>query len=292
MADTLTVTRDTSPEPGRKRPSQQKRPTIFNPGADDQIGAGSSWKPFLIMLGITLGIFAFYRIYQSYFAWTKGLDSAAPDYAKYWMKALYVNTGTLVILGSILMAWAMRDCQACVSQMETHGRILPRHEEHHIWIVWSLLVIFCIGLYAAASFFGEQDASWHQVAIRDTAFTPSHIFLFYGVFPVFGFTSAVAFLYARKHLSNNIYAPEKGFPVSWGLVLGSSSFLMFWVAVNEFMHSFVVPEELFSAPLHWGFITFGLLAGGAFAILFQTLPRVMELQNEEKKERMAAGVSA
>ena len=31
----------------------------------------------------------------------------------------------------------------------------------------------------------EQDASWHQVIIRDTSFTASHIIAFYFTFPLY-----------------------------------------------------------------------------------------------------------
>lgn len=285
MADTLTVTRDTP------RPGYPERGTREEPPLKDRMGAASSWTPFLVMLGVVAAIFTFWRIYQGMFAWTKGLDAASPEYGTYWMRFLYFNTGALVLLASALMAWAVKDCRTCEAQRHAHGRVDRRHEEHHIWVLWSMLAIYCLGLYAAGSFFGEQDASWHQVAIRDTAFTPSHIIEFYGVFPIFGFMSAVAFLYARKHLPAIYGDPSKGFPISWALILSSSSFLMFWVAANEWSHSFWITEEIFSAPLHWGFITFGFLAAGTFAVWFQTLPRVMELQKEEQEELGIAPVA-
>ena len=36
-----------------------------------------------------------------------------------------------------------------------------------------------------ASFFTEQDGTWHQTVIRDTDFTPSHIIEFYMSYPMY-----------------------------------------------------------------------------------------------------------
>src|SRR5665647_2968518 len=47
------------------------------------------------------------------------------------------------------------------------------------------LGVYLFGVYWGGSFFTEQDASWHQVIIRDTSFTPSHVVVFYGSFPMY-----------------------------------------------------------------------------------------------------------
>ena len=39
-------------------------------------------------------------------------------------------------------------------------------------------------LYYMASFFPNSDGAWHQTAVRDTAFTPPHIVMFYCAFPL------------------------------------------------------------------------------------------------------------
>lgn len=43
--------------------------------------------------------------------------------------------------------------------------------------VASAMVVVALGLFV------EADATWHQVTIRDTDFTPTHIALFYFVIP-------------------------------------------------------------------------------------------------------------
>jgi methane/ammonia monooxygenase subunit C len=69
------------------------------------------------------------------------------------------------------------------------------------------------------------------------------------------------------------------------LMIGGISTLFFWVAVNEFFHSFWQTEELFSAPLHWGFVLFFYVGGALiFSIWFQTLPRMYELIGQLQAE--------
>lgn len=54
-------------------------------------------------------------------------------------------------------------------------------KRHFYFLMW--LGVYLFAVYWGSSFFTEQDASWHQVIIPDTSFTPSHISLFYGAFP-------------------------------------------------------------------------------------------------------------
>ena len=37
------------------------------------------------------------------------------------------------------------------------------------------LTAYAVAIYWGASFFTEQDGTWHMTVIRDTDFTPSHI---------------------------------------------------------------------------------------------------------------------
>jgi Ammonia monooxygenase/methane monooxygenase, subunit C. len=50
-------------------------------------------------------------------------------------------------------------------------------------MMWLAMYVF--GVYWAGSYTLEQDASWHQVIIRDTSFTASHIIAFYFTFPLY-----------------------------------------------------------------------------------------------------------
>ena len=43
------------------------------------------------------------------------------------------------------------------------------------------------------------------------------------------------------------------------------------VGLNEWGHTFWFMEELFVAPLHWGFVFFGWMALGVFGVVLQLL---------------------
>jgi len=49
------------------------------------------------------------------------------------------------------------------------------------------------------------------------------------------------------------------------------------VGLNEWGHAFWFMEELFSAPLHWGFVVLGWTALGLGGVLIQITVRVNEL---------------
>jgi methane/ammonia monooxygenase subunit C len=91
------------------------------------------------------------------------------------------------------------------------------------------------------------------------------------------------FLYGRTRLPH-IYR-ERGYPLFMLLMIGGIAGLFFWVAVNEFFHSFWQTEEIFSHPLHWGFVIFFYVGGAViFGIWFQTLPRIYELIGQLQAE--------
>ena len=56
-------------------------------------------------------------------------------------------------------------------------------EVRRIAVFWGLVGITCVILYIMASFWPNQDGSWHQTAVRDTALTPAHIPMFFLFFP-------------------------------------------------------------------------------------------------------------
>ncbi|MGH9021821.1 MAG: methane monooxygenase/ammonia monooxygenase subunit C [Acidimicrobiia bacterium] len=245
-----------------------------------RIGSGGTWAPigyWFVGLG---ALHLAWRIFQHIHAWTSGLDATAPEY-NIWMNMFYMNTVGISRASLVYFYFVTKDCKTCVAQRAATGTITARHEEHHVWILWVLLAALCYELFWVASFFGEQDAVWHQIAVRDTAFTPTHIILFYGTFPLMISITVGAFLYARKHLGHSVYHRSKGFPLTWVLMLSAGLLLMTQVTLNEWSHSFWITEEIFSAPLHWPFVTFAYLYGSIFAVWFQTLGRVYELKAQQ-----------
>ena len=53
------------------------------------------------------------------------------------------------------------------------------------------------------------------------------------------------------------------------------------VGLNEWGHTFWFMEELFVAPLHWGFVFFGWMALGVFGVVLQLLINVQRLIGKE-----------
>ena len=132
------------------------------------------------------------RWYQGWAAWAYGTDSTHPDFDKYWMTLLYAQLLAFVIIISIVVAalWMTRDRHL--------SQITPKEEVRRYMKLIGIAFVYAFAFVWAGSFFAEQDAAWHQVVVRDTSFTPSHIILFYGIMPIYIILSA-AHLYVRNH---------------------------------------------------------------------------------------------
>lgn len=202
--------------------------------------------------------------WQQAFAFSHGLDKNLPAFTYFWLTLLAFN---LLVLPSVFAIWYLRMWKSAGNPA---AQITRQQEGKRLWNLWLLTLAFTVAVFFGGSFFAEEDASWHQVVIRDTAFTPSHIVLFFGIFPLLIYLAAGIYIYGRTNLPH-MYGGRR-FPVSIGLIIGGSVLLLFQVAMNEFGHSFFTPEELFVAPLHWPFVIFGYLLAGTFAIWFETLP--------------------
>lgn len=238
------------------------------------VSRGGSMISIVIGVVSVLALAAVWRIYQQLWAFENGLDSHQPGFNAYWVTLAAVNMTVLPAAAAVWYGWTW------LSAKKLPTKVTRQEEARRFWMLWVLIAAFCTAVYAGGSYFAEQDASWHQVVTRDTAFTPSHDVLFYGVFPLMIYMSVGIYLYARTRLPH-LYG-GKGLPVSFSLMAGGSFLLLFQVAMNEFGHSFFQGEELFSAPLHWPFVIFGYLLAATFAVWFETLPRVFELARQER----------
>jgi methane/ammonia monooxygenase subunit C len=235
----------------------------------EQTTTGREWL-------LTLGVAGALRAYQQAFAWTAGLDSTSPEFATYWMTLFWVEIAAVGGLAVIWWSWAaFKQCNTCQEQRAALGRVEPGHEPYHIAMLWISTTVATFSGAMQLAFFGEQDATWHQVAIRDTALTPSHIPLFYFWFPMLIIASVASFFYGRTRLPH-IYR-DRGYALSMLLVMAATGLLFIHVAVNEYFHSFLQTEEIFSHPLHWPFVLYFYVAAAVFSVWFQTLPRVFEL---------------
>lgn len=216
-------------------------------------------------------IFIGARLYQQAFAWEYGLDSRAPEFEIYWMTVFYAEITIIAVGGMGLWTyiWVTRDRDL--------ASVTPRQELRRQFngLIW--IFAFAFSFYWGGSFLAEQDAAWHQTVIRDTSFTPSHIFLFYLGSPLSNVIGIAGFLYAHTRL------PQFQGRISLPFVLGISGPILILpnVGYNEWGHTFWLMEEYFTAPLHWGFVILGWSALALGGILLQFVSRVAQLLRVE-----------
>jgi methane/ammonia monooxygenase subunit C len=236
-------------------------------------------KPAIIATIAVLSLMVFWRIYQQFFAWSAGLDSTAPEFDTYWMGMMKANL-SIIVTGWVIMfstIWFTRDRNLAALQ--------PREELRRYFYLVSFIFVYAFAVYFAASFFAEQDASWHQTVVRDTSFTPSHIVLFYGTMPLYVMFGGGAFLYAMTRLpkfARNISIPFTLAVVGPFMILPNLGF-------NEFGHAFWLMEEVFSYPLHWGFVLMGWSVLALGGLLLQIASHITELMQKIDQEPVAQG---
>jgi methane/ammonia monooxygenase subunit C len=237
---------------------------------------GGSYKSILIAFAVIAVIGLTWRGYQQAFGLSKGLDSHNPEFTKYWLTVALANMTLLPAAAGAWYVWMW------VSGKKLPTEMTREDEGRRLWNLWLIILSFCTAAYIGGSYAAEQDASWHQIVTRDTAFTPSHDVLFYGAFPLMIYLAAGSYIYARTRLPH-LYG-GKLLPVSFTLMVVGSLLLLFQVAMNEFGHSFFQAEEVFAAPLHWPFVIFAYLLASTFAVWFGTLPRILELARQERSD--------
>jgi methane/ammonia monooxygenase subunit C len=231
-------------------------------------------------------LFLALNAYMHAFALPFGADSTSPQFGLYWRSLLVVElvgvgVGTLTWWG-----WLVRSGRALAAP------VTAAQEVGRIATLWGFVGGTSLVLYFMASFFVNADGAWHQTTVRDTAFTPPHIVMFYCAFPL-GITLSVAsYLYAFTRLPT-IYSTAAGFPWSFFLLIGASITEMMQVGLNEFGHSLWITEEIFAAPLHWPFVTYGWLAFGIFAVWVETMVRLLSIEKEladRKRKKPGAAI--
>ena len=116
-----------------------------------------------------------------------------------------------------------------------------------------------------------------MTVIRDTDFTPSHIIEFYMSYPIYSVIAVGSFFYARTRIP---YFAQ-GYSLAFLIVAIGPFMIIPNVGLNEWGHTFWFMEELFVAPLHWGFVFFGWMALGVFGVVLQILGRVHALVGRE-----------
>ena len=240
--------------------------------------------PWLLMAALAIGTTAIMigvKAYQHVYSWSVGLDAWAPEFQSYWMTVFYSQIIIIPVVGMVgaIALWFTRD---------RNIQNLPAIQElNRLYLVFSVLLV--AGLLVSSTFglLVEADAAWHQVVIRDTDFTPTHIFLFYLGVPGIMVGLSLAWLWVHTRL------PYFAHRISWPLSLAMLGFVMVGpvVAFNEWAHTFFYAEELFGAPVHWFFVLaifcLVFLAGFTLQCLmrFRQLTQKIPLEDLEQKLR-------
>lgn len=206
---------------------------------------------------IYLTFYAWVRWYEGVYGWSAGLDSFAPEFEIYWMNFLYTEIILEVVTASVLWGyiWKTRDRNVM--------SITPREELRRHFTHWTWLFMYAIAIFFGASYFTEQDGTWHQTIVRDTDFTPSHIIEFYLSYPIYIITGMASLLYAKTRLP----AYQDGLVLQYLVSVIGPFMILPNVGLNEWGHTFWFMEELFVAPLHYGFVFFGWAALGVLGVV-------------------------
>jgi methane/ammonia monooxygenase subunit C len=253
--------------------------TIGNVGAKDAPLLDTKWLAFAFTIYTVF--YAWVRWYEGVYGWAAGLDSFAPEFETYWMNFLYIEIVLEIVTASILWGyiWKTRDRNL---DAITPREELRRNLTHLIW-----LFAYAWAIYWGASYFTEQDGTWHQTIVRDTDFTPSHIIEFYLSYPIYIITGGAAFLYA---LTRCPFWAKQGLSLPYLIAVTGPFMILPNVGLNEWGHTFWFMEELFVAPLHYGFVIFGWLALAIMGVLLQVFASFSNLIGKELCEAVDQGL--
>ena len=240
-------------------------------GVRDDADVIINLKPMWIGLGVMTVFYMIVRVYEQIFGWRAGLNSFAPEFQTYWLSVLWTEIPLELVAGIGLAGYLWK------TRTRDMASVTPRQEMRAIIVNIQWLVVFAMAIYWGASFFTEQDATWHMTVIRDTDFTPSHILEFYLSYPIYSIVAVGAFFHAKTRIPFF----SKGYSLAYLIVSIGPFMIIPNVGLNEWGHTFWFMEELFVAPLHWGFVFFGWMALAVFGVVLQLLARVRALIGTE-----------
>lgn len=248
-------------------------------GTTSVVAASGSSKParfsfnfshFTLALLVVTAMFIAARTYQQIFGMSMGLDATSPEFAAYWLTFFKIELP--ILWGSGVACW--------LYLFKTRDRnieaVKPAVELQRYFALTGWLVAYSFTIYWTGSFFAEGDGMWHQTTLRDTPLTPSHIILFYGCIPVYLFFGIGSFVYAMTRIP----AFCKGISLMHVFAVTGPFMLLPNLGFNEWGHAYWLTEEIFSHPLHWGFVVLGWCALALPAVALQMLARMRVLFRE------------
>ncbi len=256
-------------------PLHYKQAGAATQGAADEGPVRVPW--LFAVLGTLAGasVFAIYRWYQHKYSFSVGMDSFEPEFQTYWMNLFYIQMSLITLAGAIgvPLLWFTRPADPMAMPARTELRVY--YTILAFAAVASVLVVAILGLYV------EADAAWHQITIRDTDFTPTHIGLFYFAIPLALVALVLGFVWIHTRVPYFV----KRISIPLALMAAGPILIMPNLGLNEWGHTFFYAEELFAAPIHWGFVVlgWGLFAIGGF--ILQIMNRIRELTTVESPVR-------
>lgn len=217
-------------------------------------------------VAILYAIFMAYRVYLGLYGFEAGLDATSPEFDTHWRRLLIIQLP--VLFGAGIVCWIY----LIVTRDRNMAAITPAIEFKRnfylaLWLCAYTAAVFPLG-YAV-----EQDAVWHQTVMRDSPFSPTHVIAFYAMIPIYLFFGVGSSIYAMTRV------PEFSRGISFMHLMGVvGPFLILPnVGFNEWGHAFWLTEEIFSHPLHWGFVVLGWTALALAGVLLQIVMRLRDL---------------
>lgn len=217
----------------------------------------------VLMIVLAWGI----RWFQNTMSFSVGMDFYEPEFQQIWMPFLYAELAFVLVtgVGSCLYIWMTRVRDA--------STVTPEIELRSYFVLLGMFVVMAVWAAPIGFMSIESDAAWHQVSIRDTDFTPTHIVIFYFALPFLTAMLVATFIWAHTRLPmfmNRISLPF--------LIVVSGVFLIMPnYGFNEWGHTFFYAEELFAAPIHYGFVVLGWAFFCLVPLLIQIISRMAEL---------------
>lgn len=245
--------------------------TAYSSGA---IATKSEGKKFVVRFNLFIlaflavtAMFVAYRLYQQAFGWSMGLDATTPEFDQYWLTLFRVELPVLFGAGAVCWSYLFftrdRDIES----------VAPDEELKRYFYLTMWLVAYSFTIYWTGSFFAEGDGVWHQTVLRDTPLTPSHIVLFYACIPTYLFFGVGSFVYAMTRIP----AFCRGISLMHVFAVTGPFMILPNLGYNEWGHAYWLTEEIFSHPLHWGFVVLGWNALALPGVLMQILWRMKDL---------------
>ncbi|PCJ15611.1 MAG: methane monooxygenase/ammonia monooxygenase subunit C [Gammaproteobacteria bacterium] len=229
-------------------------------GVNQYISPG---KLIILVSAFLTSVLIAYRVYLQLYAFSQGMDSFEPQFELYWMRLFWWQVALFSVVTplSCIYLWLTRE--------DNILSISPREELYR----YRLLFTYFLAMTPVFMFMvigTEADAAWHQVAIRDTDFTPTHIGLFYFAMPLT--FSLMLFGFVWIHLRLPDYHNRVSLPLCF--VVLAPVLILPNLGLNEWGHTFFYAEELFAAPIHWGFVLFSWGFYGLTGFSLQCFKRI------------------